>query len=90
MQCYIKSEYAADYPAAAMIGYVQSNRPNYWYKQLQRKLAADKKKDLNITVPLKEVKFFDLLPHEWISRHKRERNGDIDVFHIFLDFTVDG
>ena len=89
MQCYIKSEYAAAYHVAAMVGYVQTDGPDYWYGQLHHKLAADKKKDLRVTLPLQRAKVIDSLPHEWVSRHGREGNDDIDIFHVFLDFTSD-
>jgi hypothetical protein len=88
MQCYIRSEYAATYPVAAMIGYIQTDGPDYWYGQLHRKLGADKKKDLSVVVPLQQAKIIDSLRHEWVSRHKRENSDDIDIFHVFLNFLA--
>lgn len=85
MQCYIRGEYAADYPAGAMVAYVQSDTFDYWYAQLEHTLNADKKGDLFVITSLHPSAVVTGLPDEWASRHKRVNNSDIDIFHIFLD-----
>jgi hypothetical protein len=86
MQCYIRGEYAAEYPAAAMIGYIQSDTPTRWFVELKRKFASDDG-SLCIQAGLRKITVLKSLPDEWSSKHSREGNTNIEIFHIFLDCT---
>lgn len=87
MLCFIRNEYAASYPAAAMIGYLQSDDANRWFNELERVFSNDVAGDLRIKLPLRKVKVLAPLEEEWISEHGRVNNNDIQLFHILLDCT---
>lgn len=87
MQCFIRGEYAASYPAAGMIGYIQSDDANRWFNELERKFNEDMHDNLRIRSSLKKIEVLSALKDEWVSRHYRENNTDIQLFHIFLDCT---
>lgn len=55
------------------------------HEQLEQTLSADKKGDLFVTASLHSSAVVESLTHEWVSRHKRVNDFDIDIFHIFLD-----
>lgn len=85
MQCYIKCEYAKNYPMAAMIGYIQNSTPSYWYSELVRVFGTDKA--LNVTKKLSQCQVVPSLSNEWKSSHNRTDGTDIELYHIFLDCT---
>lgn len=84
MLCYLRSDYAAKHPAAAMIGYIQSDTPKRWLTELKRKFYSDEG-SLNIQKHLRKVNVLKSLPDEWVSTHGRQDNAPIEIFHIFLD-----
>ena len=86
MLCYIRGNYAQKYPAAAMIGYVKSDTADRWYLELKRKFDSDDG-SLCILKYLRKSNVLESLPHEWVSVHSRRNNVNIEIFHIFLDFT---
>jgi hypothetical protein len=86
MQCYIRGVYAAEYPAAAMVGYIQSGTSERWFKQLKRKFDSDDG-GLCIHEQLRKINVVKSLPDEWVSVHSRKNNVNIEIFHIFLDCT---
>jgi hypothetical protein len=85
MKCFIYGEYARTNSSAAMIAYVQTDNPNRWINELRRVFTNDVNKELRIKEGLRKVKILPYLDGEWISRHERDDNDDIDIFHIFLD-----
>ncbi len=87
MQAFIQGEYAANYPAAAMIGYMQTDDASRWIKELERRFRNDKKGVLGITRVLTRINVVRTLHDEWFSTHHRTLAGDIELFHIFLDCT---
>lgn len=87
MQCFIRGDYAANYPVAAMIGYMQTDDSKRWLAELKRSFTNDVHNVLRIKASLRKVTVIPHLNNEWISVHKRGRNSDIGIFHIFLDCT---
>lgn len=85
LQCYVRGVYAGSSPAAAMVGYVQTDSPDRWYGELQRKLDGDGCSGLCVDQKLSRCAVISSLPHEWVSVHRRNGLGLITVFHIFLD-----
>lgn len=85
MQCFVKGEYACDYPCAAMVGYFQSDDADRWINELERVFNEDLTGELNIKQGLQKVEVLPNLTFERISRHSRLDNNDIDIYHIFLD-----
>lgn len=84
MLCYIRGNYAEKYPAAAMIGYIQSDTPKRWFTELKRKFDSDEG-SLLIQKHLRKVKVLKSFSDEWVSTHGRQDNTPIEIFHIFLD-----
>lgn len=87
MQCFIRGEYAADYPAAAMIGYMQTDDAMRWVAQLERSFKSDTHNILRRKTDLHKVVIIPTLKSEWVSEHGRARGGDMKIFHVFLDCT---
>jgi len=82
--CFLSGKYAARYDEAAMLGYIQSDSPEYWQKEIQGKINQGKLGLLSVGQAAEIV--YDL-PHEWLSIHKREGvKRPISIFHILLDF----
>jgi hypothetical protein len=86
--CFLNGKYAARYDEAAMLGYVQSDSPGYWQKEIQDKINQ-KKENLNLFSGPQDTEIANDLPNEWLSVHKRESvKRLISIFHILLDFRV--
>ena len=86
--CFLSGKYAARYDEAALLGYVQSDSPGYWQKEIQDKISQ-KKENLNLFSGPQDTKIANDLPNEWLSVHKRESvNRLISIFHILLDFRA--
>ncbi|PHM10492.1 hypothetical protein [Nostoc sp. 'Peltigera malacea cyanobiont' DB3992] len=77
--------YAAQYPEAAMIGYVQSDNHEYWINELNRKFDADPDNSLSIRQRLSQVQVIASLLYEWVSQHDRSTGNPITLYHILLD-----
>ena len=86
IQCFIKGKYAAEYPAAGMIAYMQSHDATRWISQLTRSLAKQAK-NLQVTKDLIRIHIHPRLTDELVSCHRRSGNTKILIFHIFLDCT---
>jgi hypothetical protein len=86
IQCFIKGKYAAEYPAAGMIAYMQSHDATRWISQLTRSLAKQAK-NLQVTKDLIRIHIHPHLTDELVSCHRRSGNTKILIFHIFLDCT---
>lgn len=79
---YVQGAYAAKYPEAAMVGYLQSDTPVYWIQKLNEVFAQDE--ELQISKPLSKEVCLKSLPDTWISEHTREHLNPITVYHIML------
>ncbi|KAF0249435.1 MAG: hypothetical protein FD167_1161 [bacterium] len=87
LQRFTSGKYASQYPEAAMIGYMQNKNADYWYKELFDNFAKDKSKSLSIIATLEKISVLPEFQNEWLSKHKRNDNSIIDIYHIFLDCT---
>lgn len=85
LKCFVRGEYAAGSPVAAMVAYIQSHTPPHWLAQLADRLCSDTDGNLRIKRSLAPVSVIPDLPHEWVSEHHRKDSTPISVFHIFLD-----
>jgi hypothetical protein len=85
LKCYVSGVYASQYPEAAMIGYIQSDTPTYWEKELKRNLDNDSSNSLCIKQTLQKVQILASLSNEWVSEHERQGRNSITVYHIFLN-----
>lgn len=85
LQCFIKEIYAAKYPEAAMVAYIQSDAATYWEEELKSRFDKDSNNELLIIQELKSIQILESLPNVWMSGHKRINNNPIIVYHIFLD-----
>jgi len=86
IQCFLRGKYAAEYPAAGMIAYMQSHDATRWMSQLASSFAGKRNK-LRVTRNLLSISIHPSLKHELVSGHGRSGNTDILIFHIFLDCT---
>ena len=84
MDCFTSSQYAADCPEAAMLGYIQSHSISYWEKKLKIDIA-NKASILSLTSHQRNYSGYSSFPNEWISEHSRSSGRSIDVYHILLD-----
>lgn len=86
MGCFISGKYASRYNEAAMLGYVQSDNPQYWKKKVRE--AIDKNKtNLNLVSSQQDVEVIPDFSDEWKSVHGREGIGrSIAIHHILLDY----
>ena len=78
------TSYAAQYPEAAMIGYIQSDNYEYWIRELTRKFT-ESNNGLSIIKELTQVEVIASLPNELVSQHDRSTGSPITVYHILLD-----
>lgn len=85
LQRFVYEKYGAQYPEAAMIGYIQSDNYEYWIKEMNRKFDRDQKNDLRIIQKLKQIQIINSLPYEWFSEHERSTGKKIAIYHILLD-----
>ncbi|MBD2276834.1 hypothetical protein [Aphanizomenon flos-aquae] len=76
--------YAAQYPEAAMIGYIQSDNYEYWIRELTRKFT-ESNNGLSIIQELTQIEVIASLPNELVSQHDRSTGSPITVYHILLD-----
>lgn len=84
---FVSNKYGAEWPVAAMIGYVQSDVPVVWQAQLDAAFKSDSEERFAIEKNLSKVCVITLLPDEWSSEHRRKDNGAITIFHILLNCT---
>ncbi|HET6386101.1 MAG TPA: hypothetical protein VFJ58_22140 [Armatimonadota bacterium] len=85
MQCYLRCEYAAGCPAAAMVGYMQNSTPTHWHQELKRVMGSAG--NLRVMSNLQHIQILSSVPNEWVSVHIRDDNTAISIFHILLDCT---
>ncbi len=88
LQCFLKSEYAADEQDAGMLGYVQSDTEEIWAASLQEKLReAETKHGVCDDCFGREHRFRAGPVHTYHSRHLRTKpRSPIDIYHTFLSF----
>lgn len=79
---FVEGRYAAEYPEAAMVAYVQSDTPAYWIERLTKVLARDH--GLRISKDLRKEVVLKSLDDTWVSEHRRDRSNPISLYHIML------
>jgi len=82
--CFTNAQYAAEHHMGAMVGYIQSQGPDYWIGELQRRLDDDKEGVLRCLEGLSDCQVLQNLSNEKTSRHTRVGRDDILIYHIFL------
>ncbi len=85
---FLQGRYAADCPEVAMVGYVQTDTISYWAIALERRFDEDSANQFRITEKLSKTGIISHLADEWISKHQRENQMLITIFHIFLDCSA--
>jgi len=85
---FLQGRYAADCPEVAMVGYVQTDTISYWAIALEKRFDEDSANQFRITEKLSKADIISHLADEWISKHQRESQMPITVFHIFLDCSA--
>lgn len=88
LQCFVKGVYAAQYPEAAMIAYIQSDVASYWESELNRCFDGDSNNVLCTTKLLQRVQVLTSTPDMWVSEHERGVGNSIAVYHIFLNCSA--
>lgn len=79
---FVQGTYAAEYPEAAMVGYIQSDTPDYWIEKLTKVLA--KGDELRISKHLSRDVVLKSIPHSWVSEHTRKHLNPITLYHVML------
>lgn len=79
---FVKGRYAAEYPEAAMVGYLQSDTPAYWAEKLTEVFAKDR--ELRISKALRKDVVLKSLSDTWVSEHIREQLTPISLYHVML------
>lgn len=87
LQRFVRAEYAANYPEAGMLGYLQSDTLQIWTKSLKTDIEKNGSK-LNLMPPQKDVNIVDAFPCEWVSKHTRGKQGTISIYHVLLECTT--
>ena len=82
---FIDGHYAPDHQYAVMLGYLQSDGPDYWASELKKCLDEPKNIAPRPLSSLTPCHIVDDLPHEWTSRHRRVSGSEIQLYHIFFD-----
>ena len=82
---FLQGRYAAHCPEVAMVGYVQTNTADYWATTLEVRLDSNSNNQFYLTEKLSPIEVIAHLPDEWVSKHLRESQMPISIFHIFLD-----
>lgn len=86
-ESFVQGTYAARYPEAGMIGYVQSELPTDWKLKIQKQIVADSEL-LALEGDPEDSAVHPAFPHEWRSRHRRPEVGTmITIYHLLLDCT---
>jgi hypothetical protein len=84
---FVRCEYAAGWPEAALVGYMQSDGASYWSAELSRCFRSDAAGHLACTVQPVKTHAISNLPDEWVSKHARVDRSTVTIYHIFLDCT---
>lgn len=84
LQRFIRGIYAPQCSEAAMVGYIQSDSPEYWQKELDGEFRGPSRKSLKLKKILAKKEVIPSLPYEWMSEHRRVKRVPITVYHIFL------
>ncbi len=88
--CFVSGRYASRYAEAAMLGYVQSDSPQAWQKEIQEKINKNKE-TLDLVSLSRSVQIVSDFPHEWMTVHRRKViKKAISIYHILLDFRSRG
>jgi hypothetical protein len=87
---FVNGQYGAEWPSAGMLGYVQTTTCAEWLDQLAAGLAKGKTEMLLVNADWEPAGWSDEgLKTVRVSGHRRARQGlgEIEIFHMLLDFT---
>lgn len=87
---FIAELYARSGDEGGMLGYVQSESPEYWAVAIERKLASAPREEYRYTddgtwTPIRLTPF---LEHTYFTRHRRPTLGNITIYHTLLSFRT--
>lgn len=86
--CFVNGQYAADQPAAAMLGYVQCDSESEWEARISASMSeSDKQKKLRVRGPagLTRNPLVLSLSHTFVSQHGRGKTKeDVVIYHSLL------
>ncbi len=85
---FLQGRYASHCPEVAMVGYVQTDTVNYWTIALAQRFDRDSANHFRITEKLSQISIVPHLTDEWVSKHRRESEMPIAIFHLFLDCSA--
>lgn len=88
--CFLSGMYASESDESGMLGYVQSGDVNTWMCKLQLAIDQDfQNGNKMFLLSLRQrVSVIDEFPQEWLSKHARQINNDIVIYHILLDYGI--
>ena len=71
-----------------MLGYVQSESPDYWAEAIQRKLQRDPKQTHRLTRDggWSAIRLIPALQQTYSTQHRRPTLGSVTIYHTLLDF----
>ena len=83
--------YARSGDEGGMLGYVQSESPDYWAEAIQRKLQRDPKQKHRLTRDggWTAVRLVPALQQTYSTQHRRPTLGDVTIYHTLLDFRAE-
>jgi hypothetical protein len=79
---FVQGTYAAEYPEAAMVGYLQSDTPDYWIARLTEIFSGDRQ--FRISKALTKRVVLRSLADTWVSEHLRQQSNPITLYHVML------
>ena len=85
---FLQGRYASHCPEVAMVGYVQTDTITYWTTVLEKRFDGDSANHFRITEKLSQISIVPHLTNEWVSKHQRESEMPIIIFHLFLDCSA--
>ena len=83
---FLRGDYAAAYPEAGMLGYVQSDTVEHWKGKVQAALEKDATglQELRLRGAIQAQVIRGGLPHEWVSEHDRHTGSPVLIYHVLL------
>ena len=86
---FVKGQYAAEWPSAGMLGYVQTKTCAEWLATLAAGLADRQAETLLVKTGWEPAMWEDAFNEVRVSSHRRSLHGlgKIEIFHLLLDFT---
>ena len=89
---FLKELYARSGDEGGMLGYVQSESPDYWANAIRSKVQRDPKETHQLTDDgmWTATCLITALKHTYTTRHSRPTLGNITIHHTLLDFRISG